>query len=175
MPLPARILLFILQVSILLVACKDKDGQDQPPVVENKERIECEPRSRFCNGKDAMRFYKSTPVINIGPDSTGNVTEVWASFLICCDKFSQLMDTLAFYNDLITEAKEEERTFKRTARLDSSLSVEAGIEYFGGMQSKRWEWLNFGDSKFSWSVPTGEYFRAYKEKLEEAHARCCLL
>ena len=162
-------------VSILLITCKDNDPKDQPHVAENKERIECERRSPFCNGKDAMRFYRSTPVIRVAPDSTGSVTEVWASFLICCDKFSQLMDTLTFYNDLIAEAKQEERTFRKTARIDSSLSVDAGIEYFGEMQSKRWEWLNFGDSSFSWPVPTGEYFNAYKEKLEEAHARCCLL
>ena len=85
------------------------------------------------------------------------------------------MDTLTFYNDLITEAKPEERTFSRTSHLDSTLSVQAGIEYYGEMQSKRWEWLNFGDSTFSWSVPTGKYFPEYKEKLEEAHVRCCLL
>lgn len=162
-------------VSMLLVACRDNDTKDQPPVVENKERIECEPRSRFCDGKDAMRFYKSTPVIHMFPDSTGSVTEVWASFLICCDKFSQLMDTLTLYNDLITEAKQEQRTFKRTTHLDSTLSIDAGIEYYDGMQNKRWEWLNFGDSKFSWSVPTGEHFHEYKKQLEEAHARCCLL
>jgi hypothetical protein len=43
------------------------------------------------------------------------------------------------------------------------------------MQNKKWEWLNFGDSTLVWSLPVGEYFNAYKEQLEEAHAGCCLL
>jgi len=162
-------------IMTLILACDDDQQTNQPPVLVNKERIECEKRSAFCNGKDAMRFYKSTPVIQLAADSTSTVTEVWSSFLVCCDKFQQLMDSLVLYNDLLMQAAMEGTTFSRKGFIDSTLSVSAGVEYYDELQNKKWEWLSFGDSTFVWSLPAGEYFKAYKEQLEEAHARCCLL
>ena len=85
------------------------------------------------------------------------------------------MDSIVLYNDLLIQAAKEGTTFSRKGFIDSTLSVSAGVEYFNEMQNKKWEWLNFGDSTFVWSLPVGEYFNAYKEQLEEAHARCCLL
>jgi hypothetical protein len=120
-----------------------------------------------------MRFYKSMPRIEL-VDSAVVVTEVWSSFVVCCDVFERVLDSLTLYNELLTEASQEGRPFERTCVIDSMVTVSTGLEYFNMMSPKRWEWLSFGDSTFRWSVPAGEYFREHKEQLEEAHARCCL-
>jgi hypothetical protein len=175
MPRPGKRCTTAAAIMVLLFACNDDQQTNESPILDNKERIECEKRSPLCNAKDAMRFYKSVPVIQLAADSSTSVTEVWSSFLVCCDVFQQLMDSLVLYNDLLIQASKEGTTFTRSGFVDSTLSVSAGVEYFDRLQGKKWEWLNFGDGKFTWSLPVGEYFKPYKEQLEEAHARCCLL
>jgi hypothetical protein len=44
---------------LLITSFRDKNDDNKLPLPENQRRIECEKKSTFCNGKDAMRFYKS--------------------------------------------------------------------------------------------------------------------
>jgi len=162
-----RALLFI--VLLILLACNG----DDPVVLENKRRIECERRSPICDSSDAMRFYKSIPRIEMQADSTVTVTDVWSSFVVCCEIFQQLMDSLSLYNGLLDEARRTGAPFRRSGSI-GSVRVSGGMEYTSMINGKRWEWLSFGDEEFTWSMPTGEYFRAHKEELEEAYGRCCL-
>jgi hypothetical protein len=162
---------------LLLLACDDEQqNAQQPPLLENKMRIECERRNRLCNDKDAMRFYRSMPRFYMAPDGSTQVDEVWSSFVVCCDVFQRMMDSLTSYNDMLQEAVLEGREFERRCVIDSMVTVSAGVDYYGTWTyTKRYEWLQFGDSTFQWLMPTGEGFNEHKEELEEAHRRCCLL
>lgn len=167
----------IIFLALVFCSCQEEEqNAQQPPVLENRLRIECERRSNLCNNKDAMRFYRSVPRIYMAPDGTTHVDEVWSSFVICCDVFQEMMDSLTLYNDMLQEAMLEGREFERRCVIDSMVTVRAGVDYYGTWTStKRFEWLQFGDSTFRWLMPVGEGFRAHKEELEEALQRCCLL
>jgi len=162
-----KALLYI--VLLILLACNG----DDPLVLENKRRIECESRSPICDNRDGMRFFKSVPRFEMQADSSMTVTDVWSSFIVCCEIFQQLMDSLSLYNSLLDEARRTGAPFRRSGSI-GSVRVSAGVEYTSMINGKRWEWLSFGDEEFTWSMPTGEFFQAHKEELEEAYQRCCL-
>lgn len=155
----------------LLTSCDDE--KKDLPVLENKRRIECEKNSRICNGKDGMRFYQSAPMIY--QDSNGNVKirEIWSSFVACCDVFPRLMDSLTLYNHLLDSAIKHGHAFNRSDSI-GNIIISGGLYYYGELYEKRAEWIHFGDSSFTWSMPTGKYFNEHKTELEGAYARCCL-
>lgn len=155
----------------LILSCND--DKEDIPVLENKRRVECEKASAVCNGRDGLRFYQSTPLIS--QDANGNITirDVWSSFVVCCDDFTGLMDSLTLYNQLLDSAIKNGLAFDRKDSI-GNIKIEAGYSYYGDFPFKRWEWLRFGDSLFSWSMPTGEFFNEHKTELQGAYARCCL-
>lgn len=160
--------------SVLFIACQDDDKKNTI-IVENKSRIECERKTPVCNGKDAMRFYRAVPHISQAPDGQITVSEVWSSFVVCCEDFSRIMDSLTVWNQIFDSIPYAPYSIDKRDSI-GNIHIYAGIWYPDELNSsKRYQFLSFGDSTMDWAMPTGKYFDAHKKELEEAHARCCLL
>ncbi len=157
---------------LLLTSCQDKNDDKKIPLLENQRRIECEKNSTVCNGNDAMRFYMSVPQISLDSTNEPTVTEVWYSFVICCDSFMKVLDTLTVYAQLLDTARKYNRAINKRDTV-GGIPISVGLEFYGELMGKRWEWIHFGGDH-AWQMPTGEAFAAHKEELEEAHRRCCL-
>jgi hypothetical protein len=166
-----KIALLLCGICCILASCQD--DEKNLPVLENKRRIECERKIEICDRKDGMRFWMSMPRISQAADSTIIVQDIWSSFLVCCDVFQQIMDSITLYNDLIAEANRQFRSFDRQCVI-GGITVRGGVEFYGLMNPKRIETLSFGDEGSDWLMPTGQFFQEHKEELMEAHRRCCL-
>ena len=161
-----------LVVFLAVIGCDDNNNN--APVLQNNRRIECEKNVADCGGKDALRFYMMVPRIQLDTNNV-TITEVWHSFIICCDSFTAVMDSLSVYAQLVDTAIKYGRSLDKRDTVGGVI-ITAGVSYYPefALHRKRMEWINFGAGDYSWSMPTGEHFAEHRRELEEAYRRCCL-